>query len=74
MEDSRILFRCLELECKMLLLIIVEGIGVFPISRMAYLNRVAVSIYRIHGEVEGVNGFAIMMRRVHGRYARKGRL
>ena len=61
MEDRRILFRCLELELKMLLQVIIEGVGVFSISRIAYLNGVTISINRIHGEVEGVNGFTIVM-------------
>ena len=61
MENRCIFLRCLELELKMLLQVIIEGVGVFSISRIADLYGVAISVNRIHGEVEGINGFTIVM-------------
>ena len=74
MDDRGILLRCLELECIVLLQVIIEGVGIFPLGRMAYLNRIAVPVNRIHGQVERVNGFTVVMRRVNRRYARSGRI
>ena len=50
-NNSCILVRCLEIECKMLFQVIIEGIGVFSIRRIADLYRVFVSVDRIHREM-----------------------
>ena len=74
MQNSRILGRGLEFELEMLIQIIVERVRILAVLLEAYLNRILIAVNRFYGQVQRVNRFTVIMRRVHRRYTCSGRI
>ena len=67
-NDRRVFVRCLELECEMLIQVIVHiRMRVLSVRQMANLDRVAVAVNRIYRQVQSINGLTVVMRRIHRR-------